>query len=108
MGYRRAGAPGGDSVKGEENGMTIDQLKELRAACNSALEQIKASDARPSGAINWADLRCVSAEWVIDDSGAEFPQVFIEEAEPGALELCSAIAAALEGRWPGVRVVAEW
>ena len=88
--------------------MTTDQLKELRAACNAALDKIKASETRPFGAINWADLRCVSAEWVRDDSGSEFPQVFVEEAAPGALELCSAIAAALEERWPGVRVVAEW
>ena len=89
--------------------MTQDDLQKLRAATNDAIGVIETREARPKEAINWADLRCVQAAWVLTDEDESYAEVTIEEAHQECSDFQKAVAAELEKRgWPGVRVVTEW
>ena len=88
--------------------MTQDDLKRLRAATDDAIGAIESGE-RPNGPVNWADLSCVQAAWVVTDEGESYAEVQIEEAHPECSDFQKAVAAELEKLgWPGVRVVTEW
>ena len=87
--------------------MTISELRDLRKAANQALEEIQKN--RTDGPINWEDLSCTEASWVQSDSGVAYPQVTIEEADPGAEELQREIRLRLANAGHlGVIVITEW
>ena len=89
--------------------MTQQDLKKLRAATNDAIGVIETWDDRPREPVNWADLRCVQAAWVVTDEGESYAEVTIEEAAPECPQFQAAVARELEKLgWPGVRVVTEW
>ena len=84
-------------------------LTELKAVANRACEAAVKEKQNIAGAINWADLCCVRAEYAYGDSGGEFLRVYVEEASPGEEELQRFIANHLEGcGYPAVSVVTEW
>lgn len=87
----------------------MSDLGRLRAATNDAIAVVSSSAQKPSGPVNWGDLHCRQASWVITDDGSEYPEVLIEEASPDATEFQSAVTAKLErSGWPGVNVVTAW
>lgn len=80
----------------------------LRAAANDIIGEIKRKKAI-KGPINWADLSCVEASYVLTDDGSTHLEVLIEEADPSAIELRESVTAELsKAGWPGVVVVTEW
>ena len=88
--------------------MTIDELKKLRAATEDVIDTIIISDP-PNWPVNWADLSCRQAFWVVTDDGEEYAEVLIEEASPEAVEFCKTVCYELARRgYPGVLVVTEW
>lgn len=88
--------------------MTQEDLRRLRGATDAAISVI-ASQGRTFGAINWADLGCVQAAWVVTDDNQGYAEVLIEEAAPDCAAFQAAVAAELEKRgWLNVRVVTEW
>ena len=93
-------------------GMTTEQiigasLKELKAATDAAIGAIKISPC--NGPVNWADLRCVEARWVVTDEGESYYEVLIEEAGPDAIALQRLVQTDLYlAGWKDVRVVTEW
>lgn len=88
-------------------------LKKLYDDCNDIVAKLAADPANKSGPVNWADLRCVSAEHVTeywgDPETTEAYRVVVEEAAPEATELHKAIYLGLiERGHVGVQVATEW
>jgi hypothetical protein len=87
--------------------MTTEQLKALRRDTDRAIELQRGQGI--SGAVNWADLHCVEAEWIVNDDGEEYAQVRIEEASETAVLFQRAVQIELERLgWPDVSIVTEW
>ena len=87
--------------------MTVDKLRKLKWATNEAIEAVRKEDIPE--AVDWANLRCVNAQWIVDDEGNKHAAVVVDEASPEAGLLQAAIRAELERLgWPDVRVVTEW
>lgn len=59
----------------------------LMGLVNRALERAKTGREKISGAINWSDLRCTEASYVVEVHGENYYQVTIEECAPGTNEL---------------------
>lgn len=84
-------------------------LKLLRAATNNAIDAARTAVPAISGAINWGNLRCVSAEHWRNDEGAEGYRVWIEEAAPECSELHRGVAAHLAAAgFNDIEVITEW
>lgn len=82
-------------------------LRLLRDAADAAIERAK--DDEVEGPVNWADLGCSKAEHFEDSEGGAGWRVWIDEADPTAIELQQFVRADLaEHGWPGVEVVTEW
>jgi len=60
-------------------------LKRLRDEVDHILDNTDPSDI--DGAINWADLGCVEASYVLNQEGHTYYSVLIEEADPHNTEL---------------------
>lgn len=89
--------------------MTQEDLRRLRGATDAAISAIESRNEEAGEPINWADLGCVQAAWVVTDDNQGYAEVLIEEAAPDCAAFQAAVAAELEKRgWPGVRVVTEW
>ncbi len=89
--------------------MTTETLLKLRGATNDVLALLHRRRNQFKGPVNWADLSCLQAAWVVTDDGESYAEVTIEEASPESTDFQEAIRAALERRgWPDVRVVTEW
>lgn len=86
---------------------TPTKLRRLRRATDAAIT--RATLNKCFGPINWADLRCVEAQAILNDSGEERLCVVIEEASPDAVELHRIVNADLAKHgWPNVEVSTEW
>lgn len=84
-------------------------LIRLRLAADDAIGIVGVLSANPGGAVNWGDLSCRQAAWVVTDDDEAYAEVLIEEAAPDASELQEAVARELAVLgWPDVRVVTEW
>jgi hypothetical protein len=92
--------------------MSTEQLKELRAVTDRAIETVRASwtGCRNQVTVNWADLRCTEAAWIVTDFGGDGRvQVTVEEASPEVSLFRDAVSAALaQSGWPDVSVLTEW
>lgn len=88
--------------------MTVEKLQDLRAATNEVLFEIKKN--KFTSPVNWGDLFCSEALWVLNHYGEARAQVIIEEAAPeGNEKLHSIVVVELEKRgWPNVEVFTEW
>jgi hypothetical protein len=87
--------------------MTIDELKKLRATTDDVIGTISRDP--PNWPVNWADLSCRQASWVVTDDGAEYAEVLIEEASPEAVEFRETIRYELARRgYPRVQVITGW
>ena len=69
--------------------MTDDYLNRLYACTNDAIKacELAADQGRfdtRHEAVNWADLGCVAAQRIVDNFGATYCRVVIEEVSPGA------------------------
>ena len=85
----------------------IDRLELLRAKTNEILQGIKQRSI--DGMINWTDLKCVSAECVLDNYGDVIFRVLVTEAAPGNVELAGRIIADLDASGHLVtEVLFEW
>jgi len=90
----------------DDDALTLSNLEE---DTNDVLDSLDKTLVK--GAINWADLRCVSAEKVHDKRGREWFRVEIEEAAPGEEALIAAVAAGLTAKgWymPDIEIATEW
>ena len=88
--------------------MTVYELKKLRAVADDAIRGVKRgfNSLTP---VNWGDLSCRQAAWVVTDDGSAYAEVLIEEASPDATEFRETIRCELARRgYPGVQVVTEW
>lgn len=75
-------------------------------ACAAAWEDCP--DCRDE-AVNWADLKCIGAEWFVDDDGVPGHRVWVDEADPAAYRLRGFVAGYLErAGFAGVHVLLEW
>lgn len=63
------------------NKKTHEYLQKLKKVTDEILDEAKARD-DIKGAINWADLRCIEARYVMTDDGSEHFEVVISEADP--------------------------
>lgn len=84
-------------------------LIDLEQDTNDVLDSLDKTAVK--GAINWADLRCVSVEKVHNKRGREWFRVEIEEAAPGEEALTAAVAAGLaaKGWYMGdIEIAIEW
>jgi hypothetical protein len=87
----------------------LKQLQILRDASNDAISEAFEKRQEISGAINWGDLCCVAAEFIVDQEGNQRVQVRIEEAAPDYGEFHEFIAKRLEENGFGnVTVLTEW
>ena len=88
------------------------ELARLRDDCDEAIDSALSVAAITSGAINWANLHCCSAQKVLELDGdgiGEFYRVEIEEASPDAGELSEYVTKALAAKgWTNVEVATEW
>jgi hypothetical protein len=82
-------------------------LRELATeACNAAFDR---SHEFRNNSINWADLRCVQAQYCVDDDGDETHMVWIEEASPDSVALAIFVEEYLAARGhPNVECHCEW
>jgi hypothetical protein len=86
--------------------MTKEEALDLQATVNGILAQAAGERSRIGGAVNWVDLRCVDVEISLIDGHVT---VTIEEASPGALELCRLVAKELTRRGHDeIAVRTEW
>jgi hypothetical protein len=90
--------------------MTKEEALDLQATVNGILAQAMGERSRIGGAVNWSDLRCVDVEMSLLDGNVT---VTIEEASPGASELCRFVAEELARRgydahWGPIAVRTEW
>jgi len=87
-----------------------DRVEWLKSLCEAVDEVCKQADPkRFDGAINWGDLGCVSAMWVMDDSGIEYASVLIEEASDSNYDFQLYVMENLVLRgFPDVEVRTEW
>jgi hypothetical protein len=76
-------------------------------ACVKAADQGKFDTQHE--AVNWGDLGCTAAERVVDNFGANYCRVIIEEVSPGANKFHKFISDYMkEHGFPDVEVVLEW
>lgn len=88
-----------------------DDLRALLARLREDTEQAlyAADKAGIDGAINWADLACVSAGIALTEHDDVTLQVLIEEADPDSFELHQFVADYLRDRGYGdVEVLTQW
>lgn len=89
--------------------MTTSQLESLKQATDDAIRAAHRKRREISGAINWADLHCLQAAWVVTDDEYDYAEVTIEEASPECSEFHAFIHKYLAAHgWPDVSVVTEW
>ena len=94
--------------------MTDDYLSRLYACANDAVKacELAADQGRfdtRHEAVNWADLGCTAAERVVDNFGATYCRVVIEEVSPGANKFCKFISDYLKQHgFEDVDVSLEW
>jgi hypothetical protein len=86
-------------------------LARLISDTNVAIAAAREADIQD--AVNWADLKCIGAEWAtgLHPSGQEYAgySVVIEEASPGAAKFRIFISEHLAKLgWVGVGVSTEW
>jgi len=83
------------------------QLTRLRTKVNDILAD--AEEILLRGAINWGNLRCIAASYVVDDRGDEGYEVLIEEASPDNPELADFISYQLDGtEFSPLEIRFEW
>jgi hypothetical protein len=86
--------------------MTKEKAVALQATVDEILVLAVEKRSEIGGAVNWADLRCVDVEMSLIDGRVT---VTIEEADPGALELCRFVAKELARRGNDeIAVRTEW
>lgn len=86
-----------------------NQLRELRAVAESAIDEAKARMNDIEGAINWADLHCVEVRSWTNENGGSGLTVYIEEADPANRSLSDFVSRLIaENGWVGVDVELSW
>lgn len=89
----------------------LPELRRLRADAEAACVEAATRKRHYSGdAINWGNLRCVEALFVVSDNdGAMRYQARVEEASPSCVKLPRWIEGRLRERgWYAVEVLTEW
>lgn len=84
-----------------------EYLNALKKCASEACDA--AYNANINGAINYADLECVSARRFEDDEGEVFYSVVIEEADPRNYDFHVFVVEYLKVHgYDGVEVITEW
>ena len=80
--------------------------KDANEACNMAFDARETFKAEP---VNWADLGCTDAQYILHADGRESHAVIIEEASPEAwaFRLFIADELAIQG-YKNIDVITEW
>ena len=77
---------------------TINHLNWLVDQTSEILDLAKERKAEINGAINWGDLRCIEARYVMANYGEEMFEVVISEADPSQPDLSKFIFVELQKR----------
>ena len=89
--------------------MTVYDLAALRMCADEACDAAFKDESCRHDAINWGDLACVTAEHYNNDGGDAGYRVWIEEADPGAINLRNFILDHLaKAGFVDVDVITEW
>jgi hypothetical protein len=85
-------------------------LKDLKQATTDICEMaVEARLTFKNAAVNWSDLRCISAEYFVNDCGDSGYRVLIEEAAPDNAEIVDFIDDELSMKgYFGVEIGLEW
>ena len=87
----------------------IARLVRLKDATDLAIADARRRKMQFDDAVNWGDLGCIAAEYVLDSEGTESFRVVIAEAAPDAGEFRRFIEEALgQSGFPAVDVATEW
>lgn len=86
----------------------LEKLKALKVVTNEVLAELVKGDRTAFGAVNWANLRCAEASFVVDSDGTEYYSVLIEEASPECFDFRIAVQSALLAKGCDVYVTTEW
>ena len=90
----------------------VEKLRALRIATNVLLEKLTkermAEKPFRRGGVNWADLKCCDAEFVIDLDGEEHYRVTVDEVSPDEYELASYVQQGLLKEFGYIEVLTEW
>lgn len=92
----------------ENKSERLEYLQRLKVAAEISCREAYKRRISIYGAVNWADLHCVSAEYRLADRGDEFFAVQIEEAAPDAINLIEFIRGDLERQGFKAEVEVEW
>lgn len=76
----------------------LEHLERLKEVTNEILALAQEKKEEIDGAINWADLRCQTAAYVMNDAGEEWFEVIISEADPIQVKLREFVKKELEAR----------
>lgn len=92
-----------------DKGERVEWLKGLENEVETILQELQKDKQNIDGSINWADLHCVEAKWVIDQDGEERAEVLIEEVSPYEVVLGDRVRENLKDRGYGfVDIHLEW
>lgn len=86
----------------------IEKLRKLQKEVDEALFIANQNRGDIKGAINWADLKCVSTEYCFDVYGDFSYKAFIEECDPSSVDLISFVHDNLESDWTDLEIICEW
>lgn len=88
----------------------FETAQELMAATNAAIEAYLAEiDDHPPEALNASDLGCRTVNFCVDDRGAWWTEVVIEEASPNCIAFNDFVTARLKAAgYKNVHSVTEW
>lgn len=104
-----ADAREGHTIDNDEGVNDKFYLGDLREDTDDVLDSLDKTAIK--GAINWADLRCVSTTKVYGNHGRTWFRVEIEEAAPGEEALIAAVTAGLAAKgWhvDDIEITTEW
>ena len=86
-------------------------LGTLKHVANTGCEKAKGIKECFDEAVNWGDLGCVEARYVVNELGEEHFHVIVEEADPACSKLQAYLRDYLCDRIPGtlnIEVTTEW
>lgn len=87
----------------------MHDLKALRELADKACGAAFDNREQIPGPVNWGDLGCSDARYILHEDGSSSHAVVIEEAAPDAYELQQFIAKELKRfGYKDIRVITEW
>ena len=87
----------------------VEKLKKLQDLTNKIIDELQEEKDAFNEAINWGNLKCVGASYVIDQERDEYYQVWISEASPDVVVFKNEVYSRLIAIWNEPLVIqTEW